>query len=175
MSREALLRFISKDERLCQTRQIGDITVRAMYYPYQLLVAQELGGRAPEGRLVDSLEGKYKGQVYFKLSFSKNHQEVIRQLGGFDRYSEMVQVFSFEMGKHINITDNQSDTTKIEDYTFLQDFGTSDANELLLAFKEAELKSNTIHLNVAEFGLDIGAMTFNFDRKDLNNVPKLTY
>jgi hypothetical protein len=178
LSKEALLRYVNKDSRLTQTREFGDITVKAMFYPSQLMVYQELGegNKSIEKTRLDSLERKYGSQYYFRLSFSKNHQQIIRQLGSFSNYSDMLQVFSFDMGRHINMTTEKNDTVYIKDYAFDQDFGIADANTIMAAFSKEKLHdTQEIYLNIGEFGLGIGATTFVFNREDLEELPRLNY
>jgi len=47
-------------------------------------------------------------------------KEVIRQMGGFDKYSDMVQVFSFKMGEFVNLTTPQKDTVALTDYFLIR-------------------------------------------------------
>lgn len=178
LSQKALLHYIAKDDRLTQVRQFGDITVKAMFYPGQFLVYQELQTGMTNGKVkaVDSLEKKYAGQYYFRLSFSKDHQEAIRALGSFSRYSDMVRVLSFDMGRYANMTTETGDTAYVKDFVFDQDYGASDANTVILAFSKDKLKdSKAIYLNVGELGLGTGAITFKFDQSELEACPRLDY
>jgi hypothetical protein len=177
VTKQRLVRMIDQDKDLTQTREVGGIKVQVKYVPYSLMVFQELeaSGGADTGRL-RVLERKYSPQYYFRLTFSKNNQEVIRQLGSFHQYSDMLQVLSFELGSHINALTGAGDTVYLKDYAFEQDFGMSSANSSLLVFARKDFdKSREICLNIGEFGLGIGELRFVFDRKEMEGLPLPDY
>jgi hypothetical protein len=177
VTKQRLVRMIDQDKDLSQTREVGGIKVQMKYVPYSLMVLQELeaSGSADTDR-VRVLEKKYSPQYYFRLTFSKNNQEVIRQLGSFHQYSNMLQVLSFELGSHINALTGKGDTVYLKDYAFEQDFGMSSANASLLVFARKDFdKSREISLNIGEFGLGIGEIRFVFDKKEMEELPLPDY
>jgi hypothetical protein len=177
VTKQRLVRMIDRDNHLSQTQEVNGIKVQVKYVPYSLMVLQELegAGSADTGRL-HVLERKYSPQYYFRLTFSKNNQEAIRQLGSFHAYSDMVQVLSFEMRSHINALTETNDTVYLKDYAFEQDFGMSSANASLLVFGRKDFdKCREIHLNIGEFGLGIGELTFVFSKNEMEGLPSLDY
>jgi hypothetical protein len=104
------------------------------------------------------------------------YKEVIRQLGSFSRYGDMVQVFSFQMHQFINVTTSQKDTLPLADYLFDQTYGMSDGNTMLLCFdREKLINKETLDVNIAECGLGTGSLKFRFKQKDLAKLPELNY
>jgi len=162
---------------LVKKTRIADVDVQVSYEPASLLVAQELtaAGHGDTSNL-HGLEKKYASNYYFLLRFSKDNKELIRQLGSFSRYSDMVEVLSFQMHQFVNLTTAAHDTVGMSDYAFEQTYGMGNANILLLAFPRDKVgKAGKLDINLAECGFGIGSLKFNFDRDDLDRVPRLDY
>ena len=163
---------------LVQKTKVWDVDVQVSYAPSGLLVSQELVASRGQGNknVLDSLEKKYSRNYYFFLKFSKDNRELIRQLGSFSRYSDMVQVLSFQMQQYINLTTAARDTVEMSDYAFEQTYGMGNANTLLLAFPREKIdKAEALDVNLAECGFGIGSLKFKFDKADLDQVPRLDY
>lgn len=178
MSRAELVKYIGdKDHGLSQEQEVNGIKVQVTYRPSALLAAQELGnGQLPPAAVVDSVESKYKKSYYFLLKFSKDGREAIRQLGDFSRYSDMVQVLSFQMPRFVNVTTTAKDTVPLRDFMFDQTYGMSDGNTVLLCFEKEQLQNKKdLEINIAECGFGIGNLKFHFDQKDIERVPALDY
>jgi len=178
MTGDELRRYLNdKDNGLVKDELVNGIKVRLQYQPSSLLVQQELAQiQAKSNQVVDSLERKYSSAYYFIMKLSKDGKEAIRQLGSFNRYSDMVSVLSFEMARFVNLTTPERDTIPLSDYLFEQTYGISDGNSLLLSFKKVKLRdSKVIDINLAECGLGTGNLKFSFDKDDLEQVPKLNY
>jgi len=178
MSRRQFVKYINDPNHgLVQKTKVGDVDVQLSYEPSGLLVAQELtaagAGKKP---VLDSLEKKYSHNYYFLLKFSKDNKELIRQLGSFSRYSDMVQVLSFQMQQYINLTTAVHDTVEMSDYAFEQTYGMGNANTLLIAFPKEKIgAADRLDVNLAECGFGIGSLKFNFDKKDIDRTPRLDY
>jgi hypothetical protein len=175
LSKDQLIKYVDENKELNKTHEANGVVINLRYFPHQLLVYQELGD-SKEGGKIQEIEKKYSSNYYFKASFSKNNKEVIRQLGSFKEYSDMLQVFSFEMGKHINITTNDSDTLYLKGCSFDQNFGLTSANTLTLVFDKNDFKGhNLFKINIGEFGLRIGNLNFPFSTEEIYKVPGLDY
>jgi hypothetical protein len=157
-------------------QEINGIKVRLDYVPHQLLVWQEMRSQPSMDSLkISRFQKKFSGQYYFRLSYSKSNKEVIRQLGSYDKYSDLVQVMSFEMGKYVCLYSDKKDTIPLSDFVFDQEYGMNNANKLLLEFKKERLEnSNIIDIDVREFGLGIGNTRFEFRKRDIDKVEKLS-
>ncbi len=178
MSRVELIKFLGdKDHGLSQEQEVNGIQVKVSYQPSSLLAAQELNNeRLPAASVIDSVEKKYKKNYYFLLKFTKDGREAIRQLGDFSRYSDMVQVLSFQMARFVNVTTPAKDTVSLTDFLFDQTYGMSDGNTVLLCFDKEKLQNKKeIEVNIAECGFGTGSLKFHFDQKDIERVPSLDY
>jgi cbb3-type cytochrome oxidase subunit 3 len=174
-TKQSLNSYINHSAALNKEQEINGIKVRLKYIPHQLLVWQELGNaQTMDSSKINEIQKKYSGRYYFRLSYSKNNKEVIRQLGSYDRYSDLLQVMSFEMGKYITLYTDKRDTLPLGDFIFDQEYGMTNANNLLLAFNQEKSKSsNTIDIDVSEFGLGIGNTRFEFNKRDIDEVETL--
>jgi hypothetical protein len=178
MTREQLVKYINnKENGLVQEQEVNGISTRVSYQPAQMLVAQELEGeQKKDTATIKELESKYKDYYYFLLKYSKDGKEAIRQLGDFSRYSDMVQVLSFNMQRFVNATTPQKDTLPLADYLFDQTYGMSDGNTILLSFEKAKLQnSKTIDINIAECGFKTGNLKFRFEKEQIEKTPALLY
>ncbi|MBX2922619.1 MAG: hypothetical protein KF746_10545 [Chitinophagaceae bacterium] len=178
LSKQELLKYIAdKQNRLWLEQEVNGITVRLSYQPAPLLALQEMeayDNKRSDSLLYKTLEEKYNKNYYFLLKFSKNSKEAIRQLGGFDRYSEILQVLSFRMGNFLYVTTHQRDTLPLSDYYFDQSYGMTDGNTLLLVFDRLRLKDEKqFDIHLQECGLGTGDLSFRFLRRDLLQVPHL--
>lgn len=178
LSKEGLNLYIQDEGNgLKKSVTKNDILLSVSYRPRDLLVLQEWEHAAnKDSNLLHTLKQKYAGQDYFIFELSKNNQEVIRQLGGFAQYSDLLHVLSFEMSGLVNITTNKNDTIALGDYAFEQNYGLGTANRLLFVFPAEKLKqADKYELNVREFGLNTGNLLFQFKRKDIEETPSLGY
>jgi hypothetical protein len=178
LNKEQLLSFIANPKNaLCQQQEIRGFKVQVCYEPSSLIAIREYEANSHKDSLIyDRLMKKYAYYYYFILKFSKNGKEAIRQLSGFDQYSDMVQKFSFGMSEFINITVPPGDTILLSDYIFEQSFGMSDANTLLVSFQKERLKhADEINFNLFECGLGIGNTRFKFTGAAIDKVPLLEY
>ncbi len=178
VSKAELTSYISNpDNGLLQKQEANGFTVEMRYQPSSFLVSQFLAADTTfSQKQKDSLELHYNGNYYFLLKYSKNGQEAIRQLGDFSRYSEMVQVLSFQMQRFVNMTTPEKDTVDLKDYLFDQTYGLNDGNTVLLCFgREALKEKKEIDVNVAECGFRTGMMKFRFRKSDIDKLPALDY
>lgn len=177
LNKDELIKYIQKTKNgLTKSQEINGIKVRISYQPKDLMIWQELENEkiADKKKAVDSLKKKYEDQEYFIVGLSKNNKEVIRQLGGFNQYSDMLQVLSFQMGGKVMMLTEKKDTIEMQDYMFQQTFGMSNENSLLFVFNSDELKkADDWILYMKEFGLGIGNLKFAFRRREIEKRPIL--
>lgn len=173
VSRDELIKYINNPKNgLVKEQEVNGIAVRVSFQPGDMLVRQELEAGA-DTATIDSLKRKYNHQYYFNLKFSKNGKEAIRQLGGFNRYSDMVQVLSFRMAQFVNLTTPMRDTVELSDYIFDQTYGMSNGNTVLLSFDKSQIRGKEIYINLAECGFGTGALQFMFNKNDIDRMPML--
>jgi hypothetical protein len=154
---------------------VDDIKVDLKYYPGELLALQEFESIDKSGKSYSVLMKKYNDQYYFHLSFSKNGNDLIRQMGSFHQYSDMLQVMSFEMGKYVNASTEKTDSVFLMDYVFDQNYGMSHNTSILLVFSKKHISdAKNLIININEFGLGIGNLPFTFNVDDLDKIPKIS-
>lgn len=180
MHKKELQKWLGKNKALNHQVEINGIVVKVRYHPSSLLILQELeakNNRSSSNTIVaKDLEKKYSNQYYFGISFSKDNKEVIRQLGSFSRYSDMLQVFSFELASKITATTELKDTVELKDYAFEQNYGLGNQNNILIAFdKERLRRAKEIVIHIEEFGLGTGTLDFLINRNEMEAVPDLLY
>jgi len=178
VDKEGMYAYLNKPSHgLQHEEEKNGIKAKIRYQPQELLVMQEWErAEKQDSSLLDSLRRKYSSYRYFVLELSKDKKEVIRELGGFSRYSDMLQVLAFQMQRYVNITTSAHDTLALSDYVFQQTYGMSNANSLLFVFPAAELqKARDYELNIGEFGLGMGSLRFHFKEEDIKDVPTLDF
>jgi hypothetical protein len=176
VGKEDLLKYVQdKEHGLVHKITSNGIGMRVSYHPKELLVLQELrGNNKLNEKQLEAARKKYSGQEYFMMGLSRNDKEVIRELGSFDRYSDMLQVLSFQMADKITLVSENKDTIPIKDYVFQQTYGMSSENTLLFVFDASKLnKASTWTMHVNEFGLGTGNQKFVFRRHDVERMPAL--
>ncbi len=170
-NRADLIEYINNPENgLKVTEEAGKIKAELMYKPWQLVADNQENIKKPAKRTdLNSLKNKY----FFVLSLSANNKELLRQLP-FTEYSEMVQVLSFRMMTYISVIADDAKPISPVDCLFLQTYGMSDANRLLVVFNNKTLKSaKQLKIKVSEFGLNIGDLRFQFETKDINDLSNI--
>jgi hypothetical protein len=177
VSKAALLQYVNHAQNgLVKVQHINDVDVQVSFQPSSLLVAQELETTKRDTATIHSLEKKYDSCYYFLLKYSKNNKELIRQLGSYARYSDMLQVLAFQMGDYINLSTPTKDKVALGDYAFEQNYGIGDGNMLLLAFSKSKLNgANELDINIGECGFNLGELTFSFQKSDIEEIPQLDY
>ena len=166
----------NKTNNLKKEQTVDGVRVEVMYRPSSLLVAQELEPlQVQDTSLIKNLEDKYSNHYYFIIKFSKENKEAIRQLGSFGNYSSMLQVLAFNMQNHISLR-VEEDIIPVADYYFDQTYGMSNGNTILVSFnKMAFNNKNKFEIYISECGLGTGDIKFSFDRRDLEDTPRLDY
>ena len=178
LSEEALSQYVLEQETLSKTREYNGYTLQMTYRPTDLLVAQELGGEsAPNPEELARLRAKYGNYYYFVMALSKDQQEALyHSKGGYPQFSELVQTLSFRMGQYLNLTTSEKDTIELADYVFPRTYGMGSATNLMFVFNKAAAQDDEwIQLNLKEFGLGLGNQNFRFNKKDLEDLPKIPF
>ena len=170
-TRADLISYINNPQNgLKDTIEIGKIKAELIYKPWQLMAVNNGGIKAK----TDQNElNKLKSKYFFVLSLSANNKELLRQIP-FDTYSEMVQTLAFRMIPYISIVGGNDKPRQPVDCIFLQTYGMSDANQLLIAFdKPAVQSAKQLTIKIKEFGLNIGNLNFHFETKKINELSTI--
>lgn len=161
-TQQELAKFISNPaNRLEVIQQAGAVETSVCFRPPQL-VSSGLKDKKKQRQLKD--------QYFFVLSLSAHHKELLRQLK-FDDYSEMVQVLAFRMSDYVSAVTDDGHIVQPDQCLFDQTYGMSDANHLLIAFKKSNFAgAKQIVLNIREFGLNTGNLSYTFDKQNMDNL-----
>jgi len=165
---QALLSYFKDpSNQLKQNHKIGDVNVELRFEPSGLINRSPIQPK----NLQKNIESKfYDNKYFFVLEFSCNNKELLRQLP-YDQYSEMVQVFSFRMSDYIEMAIDESGTIYPINCIFLQTYGMSNANRLMISFDGNRIEhSHHLKLFLREFGLNIGNQIFEIDTDNLKNA-----
>ncbi|WPU99894.1 hypothetical protein SNE26_28195 [Mucilaginibacter sp. cycad4] len=111
-------------------------------------------------------EDKKDSLRYFMLAFSKNDREALAQYAGQNNYAQLVENLSFNAAKYCRLIINKKDTVQVSNYSFINNYGTSPSNNLLLVF-DAPLPESEYELDVDDPGFDISDSKFIFKKTDI--------
>ncbi|WP_146166617.1 hypothetical protein ABZR88_02540 [Mucilaginibacter yixingensis] len=144
---------------LTKNTQMDGVKISLAYRPKQL---------APSWRT--TVSGR---PCCFLLGLSKNNKELLRQLS-YNEYSDLVQILSFRISDFIALVpDGKKPVSPMTCY-FLQTYGTTTANQVLIVFDERDLeRCRRFKILIKEFGLNIGSLCFEFEQKDITAISTL--
>jgi hypothetical protein len=175
-SMEELATYVNDVENgLAIQTKAGDFTFKTTVLPTDRLVAMEIGEGEVKPDTVDKWRKHFDDFLYFQLSISRNGKEALHQLEDHAMYAELVNVLSFQMEQHVNLT-TASDTIPVHDYILNRTYGLSESSDLLFSFKREKIENNEwIQFNVNEFGLGVGNQRFRFRKRDIDAVPTIRF
>lgn len=112
--------------------------------------------------------------IYIKVSISYKGKELLSQLPP-HRYSEMVNMFAFDMDKYMYIN-REGDRLYPEHMYYQPTYGISDANEMLAVFKREKKRNErsdieTVKIILDDFGLLGRKFEESFGIAELEFVP----
>ncbi|MEN0052353.1 MAG: hypothetical protein AAGC65_01725 [Mucilaginibacter sp.] len=168
-TRADLIQYINDPENgLVKTLEINGIKAELRYKPGALMKINS--GNWPK-LTGNNMDRAIKNKVFFVFGLSAGNKEVLKQLP-FTKYSELVQVMSFQMTNYINLTPDENDPVSPEGCLFQQTYGMAHANQLLLVFDQAKLKNvKHLYIKIKEFGLGTGDLNFQMNTQDINDLP----
>lgn len=172
-----LIEFVQNpDNGLRESTEVNNIKVTVIYKPTDLLVSQEIRDKPVDDSRLTALKKKYGSYHYFTVSFSQDNKEALHTQNGMDVYSDLVQTLSFKMQDYVTLTTSASDTIPVADFMLNRTFGMSSSTDLLFVFsKEKSAGKDWVQFNLNEFGLNTGNQRFRFQKKDLDDIPTLTF
>jgi len=103
---------------------------------------------------------------YFLLSFSKDGKEALPQVANPNQYANILNNLSFNVAQYCRVIENGRDTLNVNNSSFLNTYGTSASNSLLVVFHSSNpLTECTLELD--EIGFGIGQHKMEFKKKDI--------
>lgn len=168
-----LLNFIRDSKNgLQKEKKIGMISATLTCMPLQLLTVAKKSSKKVSTPFVTLFKND---KQFFVWSLSANNRELLKQLD-YNRYSELIQVLSFRMSEFVKLIPDKGNAIMPEICQFQQTFGISRSNNLLIVFRKKELQtSGHFTIRIAEFGLNTGTLDYDFNAKDIKELPTLIY
>jgi hypothetical protein len=176
LSEKDLYQYITiADNGLSKEKNIGDVKLKILYKPSDLLVAQELKTNAQEN--IEELKKKYHSYYYFILSISKEDSELERYyVRNGENFSNKVEQLSFGMGQFLKIITSEGDTASIVDYMYPRMYGATGASSFILIFNNEKIKkSEWFDLYFQYPDLEIGKQKFRFNTRDIERCPLVDF
>ncbi|MEM9857754.1 MAG: hypothetical protein AAF843_10370 [Bacteroidota bacterium] len=170
-TKDELLKWVAENEDFTKEATVRGIKAQVSYRPTDLIIAEV--ARSNTEKEIDSLRKAYQNYYYFTISLSKNKKEALYSIDQ-SRFSELVQVLSFNMKAHVKVITPDNDEILAKDYIFSRTYGIGTANTLLFVFPSDELKNaDSFKLKITEFGFGLGLLSFEFNVSDLERAPEL--
>jgi hypothetical protein len=168
-TKEELATYIQSEKSgLSSNITRNSIRIALTYMPYKIQFANHEEDDTLKRSKADS-------KRFFVLSLSKEGKEILSQLNR-AMYSNLTRVFSFSMVNNIFISTPAGQKGEADDCFFQPTYGMSNANELLVIFKDDKVpKEGTFNVVVREFGLGLGELVFPFKAKDIQHIEEAKY
>lgn len=109
--------------------------------------------------------------VYFMVSFSAEGKEALSQVGNFDQYAQLINSLSFNPGQYCKLISDR-DTLDLVNSYFLNTYGTSSSNNLLVVFKKKDQHAD-YELVLSDLGFGTSRLKFLFRRKDIEKLQHI--
>ena len=176
-SKEELIEFITDSENgYLNKKQVQGYDFSLLYKPTDVLVHQELGDTL-DLKKVKALREKYKNQLCFTLSMSKNNQEVLNALArDKGEFGAMVNQLAFKMDRKVHLFTEKKDTIPMMDFIYPRMYGMSRSTDILFVFpKEKALESETLNFTIEDLGFYTGEIKFKIPTEKIKNQPQINF
>lgn len=141
------------------------------YRPTDLMVNQELvvGKKDKE-----ALRKNYEQYHYFVLNLQNNGTDLLNSAAA-DKsmFAAINEQLSFTLNEHVYALDEKKDTAYLIDFAFPRLYETAKSTAVLLVFKADALSTDKFKICLKDIGNTTGIIEFDFDKKDLKNIPSL--
>lgn len=176
-TKETLWQYLKNPENgyLLQ-KTINGIDYSLLYKPTDVLVAQEYNSNNPKD--LQKLKDKYKDQMYFSLSMSKNNHELLSHLArDKQRFGAMVNQLAFEMGSKVHVFTQSKDTLPLTDYVYPRMYGATGSTSMLFVYPKSReyLQDTYLNFSIEDLGFSTGEVRFKFPTQQIKNPPKLIF
>ena|ERR1035437_4153317 len=148
-----------------------NLKVDIIYRPTDLLVKQESASGVKD---IDAIRKNYNQYEYFVLNMKYNNADLLNSTASNKQlFMAINNQLAFNLNENIFIIDNNKDTCYLSDFAFPRLFEASKSTSVLLAFKKEDIKTNKFKICLNDLVNIAGSMIFEFDKKDLENIPSL--
>jgi hypothetical protein len=124
----------NEDNGFFQTTEINGVKINLTYRPTELMVSQEISNLGSEKKInLDSVKNKYKNNLYFILSYSRDNKEILSTITKSRQDFNAIQnTLTFDMANKVSLVNQNKDTIRLIDYNFPRTYGMSRATSLRL-------------------------------------------
>jgi hypothetical protein len=159
---------------LTKNARVNGIDIEASYVPTDLIILQFLKNKSLNELTIDSMRLHYSRFHYFTLTMSVEGNELVH--ADPKAYGELLQVISFRMGDYVKLASSENVVAEPINYSTNRTYGMAGATELLFVFENTSLGSyKWLQINLKEFGMGTGNVSFRFKANDLNDLPGLDF
>ncbi|MBV7269078.1 hypothetical protein KCG49_07750 [Winogradskyella sp. WHY3] len=179
-SEEELMTFLLEETNgYKHSKTVNGVDFSLMYRPTDLLVKQELGDKEVTKEEVRKLRDKYKNNIYFNLSMSKNNQELLSTAPR-DRneFGAMVNQLAFGMGEKVHLFTQSKDTLELADFVYPRLYGMGRATTIMFVYPRTKEQLNSkdiLNFTIEDLGLYTGEVRFKVGVDRLIDEPKLKF
>ncbi len=177
-TQEALWSYLKdEDNGYLQQKNINGYDFSLLYKPTDLLVAQELGANRSQEKIA-ALREKYKKQLYFILSMSRNGKELLSTTPkNRQEFGAMVNQLAFGMRDKVHLFTQKKDTLAMLDYNYPRMYGMSQATTILFVFprKDKYLSEETLNFTIQDLGNYTGEVKFKIQIDKIKKEPELKF
>ena len=175
-TQEALWTYLKdEDNGYLQQKNINGYDFSLLYKPTDLLVAQELGANRSQEKIA-ALREKYKKQLYFTLSMSRNGKELLSTTPkNRQEFGAMVNQLAFGMRDKVHLFTQKKDTIEMLDYNYPRMYGMSQATTILFVFPRMDkyLREEALNFTIQDLGNYTGEVKFKIQIDKIKKEPRL--
>jgi hypothetical protein len=171
---EELKAFLSDEENgLVVESHSRNIETRLSYYPKEIIILNNYDSDDVDN--TDSLLSQLKDYLYFKLSLSRDGQEIVNALAEDpDKFSQGVNYLTFGIAQDLKLYVNDEEFS-VEDIAYARSFGASNSSDVLVAFKPGVLPAKgEAQVRFEDTFFRSGDHRYTFNLTNLHNTPTLT-
>jgi len=154
-----------------KTFKQGGFKVDVIYRPTDLIVSQEAGlGKTS----IDELKSKYDQYHYFVMNLQNNGRDLLNSTAANGAlFASINKQLSFNLNKHVYLVDGNKDTINMVDFNFPRLYEASRATTVLMVFKADEINTDDFKMIIDNIAYTSTNIKFDFNKKDLANIPSL--
>ncbi|NRB84741.1 MAG: hypothetical protein HRU49_13385 [Winogradskyella sp.] len=176
--KDQLITYLQNNENTyIQHKTINGVDFSLMYKPTDLMVSQELGDSASAKEILE-LRDKYSKYMYFNLSMSKNHQELLSTIpNNRSEFGAMVNQLAFGMNGKVHVFTQHNDTIEMIDFIYPRMYGMSRSTSMMFVYPRDEktLDDKYLNFSIEDLGLGTGEVKFKIESKKIKDEPQLKF
>lgn len=171
---EDLIKHIKdEDNGFSITKEINGFRINSTYKPTDLMILNETSDdvNSSVGKS-DSLKLKYKENLYFILSYSRDGKELLSTITeSREKFNAVQNILTFDMMNKVSLTNQDNDTIQLLDYNFPRTYGMSRSTNAIFVFKRNQVldESEELIFTVKDIGIGVGDINFKYSADLIKN------